>query len=97
MSLVDPESVRRIAHLARLRFTSDEEAAYGEELAKILEYVAILEELPEAAGGGQDETGYTPERHDEVTHAGDSSTTLSNAPDHHESCFRVPVVIHGDS
>jgi aspartyl-tRNA(Asn)/glutamyl-tRNA(Gln) amidotransferase subunit C len=97
MSLVDPASVRRIAHLSRLRFSSDEESAYGEELAKILAFVAILDELPEAAAVLDDEVEYTPERADEVTNPGDEPSSLAGAPDREGSCFRVPVVIHEDS
>jgi len=97
MSLVDPASVRRIAHLSRLRFSSDEESAYGEELAKILEFIAILDDLPEAAAGPGEEIEYTPQRADQVTNPGDDAASLSNAPDREGSCFRVPVVIHEDS
>jgi len=97
MSVVDPSSVRRIAHLSRLRFTSEEESAYGEELAKILEYVAILDELPAAADQPLDEIAYTPQRSDEVRNDCEPGSTLSNAPDRQTSYFRVPVVIHDES
>jgi len=97
MSLVDPASVRRIAHLSRLRFSNDEESAYGKELAKILEYIAILDELPEAAAGPGEEVEYTPQRADQVINPNEEATSLSNAPDREGSCFRVPVVIHEDS
>jgi len=97
MSPVDPKKVRRIAELARLRFTSEQEAAYGEELAKILDYVAVLEELPEAAQTGTIETQSTPERDDAVRDPDSPDSTLANAPDRHGSFFRVPVVIHEDS
>jgi aspartyl-tRNA(Asn)/glutamyl-tRNA(Gln) amidotransferase subunit C len=97
MSLVDPTIVRRIAHLSRLRFTSEEETAYGQELAKILEYVAILEDLPEPADEPSEETAYTPQRSDEIRSNCEPGSTLSNAPDQQTSYFRVPVVIHDES
>jgi aspartyl-tRNA(Asn)/glutamyl-tRNA(Gln) amidotransferase subunit C len=97
MSLVDPSSVRRIAHLARLRFTDEEVEDYGAELAKILDHVAVLETLPEASGARSETRLSTPERKDEVTQTGDAQQNLSNAPDQSGSYFRVPLVIGEES
>ena len=97
MSRVDPTTVRHIAKLSRLRFTEKQVAAYGEELAKILDYVAILDELPEATQASAGETQFTPQRDDVVRSPDSPDISLANAPDRHESFFRVPVVIHEDS
>ena len=97
MSLVDPSSVRRIAHLSRLRFTDEEVEEYGTELAKILDHIAVLETLPEVSGSERVACLATPERKDEVTQTGDAQQSLSNAPDHSGSYFRVPLVIGEES
>ena len=97
MSLVDPSSVRRIAHLARLRFTDEEVEEYGAELGNILDHFAVLETLPEANGADPTTRLATPERKDQVTHTGDAQQTLSNAPDQKDSYFRVPLVIGEES
>ncbi len=97
MSRVDPKTVRHIAGLARLRFTDEQETTYGEELAKILDYVAILDELPQAAQDSAQERLSTPQRDDVVRGPDAPDSSLANAPDRHESFFRVPVVIHEDS
>ena len=96
MSPVDPSTVRRIAHLARLRFTDSEVDEYGLELAKILEHVAVLDSLPATSGAATLEVRATPERPDRLTNPSDAANakqTLANAPDSKDSYFRVPVVI----
>jgi aspartyl-tRNA(Asn)/glutamyl-tRNA(Gln) amidotransferase subunit C len=51
------DDVRKIASLARLRFTPDEEAAYAGQLGKIVDYIDQLQRVDpgreaEAAAGG---------------------------------------------
>ena len=97
MSLVDPSTVRRVAHLARLRFTDEEVEKYGAELSKILDHVAVLETLPETTLPQATAKGGTPERQDRVTSTSDAQPTLRNAPDQKDSYFRVPLVINEGS
>ena len=97
MSLVDPGVVRRIAHLARLKFNDEEVEEYGTELSKILDHVAVLETLPETTVSQTDPGSGTPERQDNVTNAVDHQPTLRNAPDQSGTYFRVPLVINEES
>ena len=89
--------VRRIAALARLELTADEEAHLGAQLSAILGYVALLEEL--------DVSGVEPMTHalaageppalreDEVHRSLSPEEALANAPEREGSCFRVPRII----
>ena len=97
MSVVDPSTVRRIAHLARLRFSDDEVEEYGHELSKILDHVAVLETLPTTALVHEEDGSGTPERKDKVTNPRDTKQSLGNAPDQIDSYFRVPLVINEES
>jgi aspartyl-tRNA(Asn)/glutamyl-tRNA(Gln) amidotransferase subunit C len=81
------EEVRRIAALARLRLSPEEETRLAGELSAILDYVRQLEELD--VSGVEPMThalaaGETPFRVDEV---------LPNAPARAGNCFQVPRII----
>jgi aspartyl-tRNA(Asn)/glutamyl-tRNA(Gln) amidotransferase subunit C len=92
---VTREEVRRIADLARLHFSDDEEEQMTDELDDIVSYVDKLNEL--------DTSGVPPMSHvldvtdvdrpDEVEARIDREQALENAPDADGSYFRVPRVI----
>ena len=92
---VSLEDVRKVAHLARLALTSEEEAQLIGELNQILNYVAALDEL--------DTAGVAPTSHvlpisnvfreDEVTPSLPQAEALANAPSSGHGHFRVPKVI----
>ena len=96
--MIDLEQVRKVAQLARLELTSDEEAVLPEQLSGILDYVEQLSEL--------DTTDVEPTtraidvsnifREDTQKTFGDRDGLLENAPQREEDFFRVPKIM-GDS
>jgi aspartyl-tRNA(Asn)/glutamyl-tRNA(Gln) amidotransferase subunit C len=90
------EEVRRIAALARLRLSSEEETRLSGELSAILDYVRQLEELD--VSGVEPMThalaaGETPFRADEVLPGLSPDEALANAPARAGNCFQVPRII----
>jgi aspartyl-tRNA(Asn)/glutamyl-tRNA(Gln) amidotransferase subunit C len=89
------EEVQRIALLARLRLTADEENQLTEQLGKILEYVAALQAV--------DTSGIEPMAHastlvntmraDRVTNQRNTEALLANAPAADDNFFQVPKII----
>ena len=91
------DDVRRIATLARLRLTAEEEAAFAHQLSSILDYVEQLNEI--------DLTGVEPMTHalasgdaaplrsDEVRASLPPEKALANAPVREGTCFKVPRII----
>jgi aspartyl-tRNA(Asn)/glutamyl-tRNA(Gln) amidotransferase subunit C len=91
------DEVRRVARLARLRLTAEEEAALRGQLSAILDHVAQLAEL--------DVSGVEPMTH--ATAAGEVGAprpdvlqpgltpeeALANAPAREGTCFKVPRII----
>jgi aspartyl-tRNA(Asn)/glutamyl-tRNA(Gln) amidotransferase subunit C len=89
------EDVRRVAELARLALTPDEEEALVVELGAILAYVEKLDELDTE---GVTATANVHEaaralRVDEVHNLPEVEILLANAPDRWRDFFRVPKVI----
>ncbi len=92
---VSIEDVRKVAYLARLSFSPEEEARLAEDLSRILEYVQKLNEL--------DTEGVPPTSHvlpihnvfreDFVTPSLPQDELLANAPSKWQGFFRVPKVI----
>ncbi len=91
------DEVRRIARLARLRLSPEEEASFAGQLSAILDHVAQLAEL--------DVTGVEPMTHalaagdpvalreDAVLPCLPPEAALANAPAREGTCFKVPRVI----
>lgn len=92
---VSPEEVRRIARLARLRFTPEEEHRLAGEMSRILDYAAQFREV--------DTAGVEPLYHvldlenvfraDEPVQRITRDAALERAPDHDGTYFRVPKVL----
>lgn len=92
---VSRDDVRKVALLARLSFTPEEEDRLVDELNRMLDYVAALNEL--------DTTGVSPTAHvlpienafrdDAPGKSLDRDAALSNAPLSGHGHFRVPKVI----
>ncbi len=89
------EEVKRVAELARLRFTEEELNRMAGELEKILAYVRKLEEVDtsdvEPMSHVHDDAGRL--REDDVERRINRDEALSNAPDTDGKFFRVPKVI----
>ena len=89
------EEIRKVAALARLEFSPEEEELLARQLAKILQYVEKLNEL--------DTTGAEPlahavdivngfREHRAASHPS-ADLLLSNAPAREKNFFKVPKII----
>jgi aspartyl-tRNA(Asn)/glutamyl-tRNA(Gln) amidotransferase subunit C len=92
---VDADTVRRVAHLARIAVTEDEVVSLEGELNAIL---AFVEQLVEAnVEGVEPMTSVTPMamkmRDDQVTDGGIADDIIANAPAHEHHFFLVPKVV----
>ena len=92
---VDADTVRRVAHLARLAVAEDEVEHLRGELNAIL---AFVEQLAEAeVDGVEPMTSVTPMamkmREDKVTDGGIPDAIIANAPAHVDHFFVVPKVV----
>ena len=92
---VDANTVRRIAHLARIRIDDDEIEPLRGELNAIL---AFFEQLAEVnVEDVEPMTSVTPmemkKRPDVVTDGGDPDAILKNAPAREDNFFLVPKVV----
>ncbi len=91
------EEVRRIAALARLRLSPEEERTFAEQLSAILGYVEQLKELDVSgvepmthalAAGGE-----VPLRPDALHASLSPQDALANAPAREGTYFKVPRII----
>ena len=92
---VDADTVRRVAHLARLAVAEDEVEHLRGELNAIL---AFVEQLAEAeVDGVEPMTSVTPMamkvRKDEVTDGGIADAIMANTPAREDHFFLVPKVV----
>jgi aspartyl-tRNA(Asn)/glutamyl-tRNA(Gln) amidotransferase subunit C len=89
------EDVAKVAALARLELSGEEEALYTEQLGKILAYV---EQLSGVDTEGVEPTTYTVPlrsvfREDEVKPSLPHEEAMQNAPDKGRGAFKVPNII----
>jgi len=89
------ESVQRVAILARLRLTADEESELTGQLDHILAYMDKLNELDTANVElfAHDLDNSSALREDKVTNQPNTDALLANAPDRDETFFKVPKII----
>ena len=92
---VDADTVRRIAHLARIKVAEDEIEHLQGELNAILAFFEQLAEID--VDGVEPMTSVTPmqmkKRPDVVTDGGDAEAVLANAPASEDNFFLVPKVV----
>ena len=92
---VEADTVRRVAHLARLAVPEDEVEALRGELNAILAFVEQLGEVD--VEGVEPMTSVTPMamkmRDDKVTDGGIPDAIIANAPAHEHHFFVVPKVV----
>ncbi len=92
---VDADTVRRVAHLARIAVAAEEVENLKGELNAILAFVEQLAEVNVA--GVEPMTSVTPMamkmRQDKVTDGGDADAIIANAPAHEHHFFLVPKVV----
>lgn len=92
---VDKDTVRRVAHLARIDVDEASLEPLSKELSAILNFAEQLAEVD--VDGVEPMTSVTPmalkRRADEVTDGGIQDKVLANAPDTREGFFAVPKVV----
>ncbi|MBC7972563.1 MAG: Asp-tRNA(Asn)/Glu-tRNA(Gln) amidotransferase subunit GatC [Verrucomicrobia bacterium] len=96
--MLDREQVRKVAHLARLELTADEETMLTTQLGDILGYFEQLNEL--------DVTGVEPTtraidvsnvfRQDILQSHPEREAMLGSAPDRDGDFFKVPKIVNAD-
>jgi aspartyl-tRNA(Asn)/glutamyl-tRNA(Gln) amidotransferase subunit C len=87
--------VRRVALLARVRLTPEEEAELTGQLEDILGYMGKLNELDTAQVKPFSHAldGVNAVRDDRVTNRPNTEALLANAPDRDATFFKVPKII----
>jgi aspartyl-tRNA(Asn)/glutamyl-tRNA(Gln) amidotransferase subunit C len=92
---VDNDTVRRVAHLARIAVAEGEVENLRGELNAILAFVEQLGEVD--VDGVEPMTSVTPmtmkTRQDQVTDGGIADAIIANAPAHEHHFFLVPKVV----
>ena len=91
------KDVQKVARLARLKLSKDEEQQFCEQLGNILDYV---ESLADVDTDGVEPMAHTADvsnvfRDDEVTPSIDRKHALANAPNSDGKYFLVPQIIEG--
>lgn len=96
--MIDSEQVRKVANLARLELTADEEAQFTTQLGSILDYIEQLNQL--------DVTNIIPTtraidvsnitREDILQPYADREAILNSAPQQEGDFFRVPKILNAD-
>ena len=91
------DEVRRVARLARLRLSPEEEVAFAGQLSAILDHVAQLGELDvsqvEPMTHALAAEDAAPLRADEPLPCLSPAQALANAPAREGTCFKVPRII----
>ena len=92
---VDKDTVRRVAHLARIEVAESDLEPLSKELSAILNFAEQLAEVD--VEGVEPMTSVTPmdlpQRSDTVTDGDRQDDILRNAPDAREGFFAVPKVV----
>jgi aspartyl-tRNA(Asn)/glutamyl-tRNA(Gln) amidotransferase subunit C len=91
------EDVRKVARLARLKLTAEEEQIFQQQLGQILSYVDLLDELDTT---GVEPLAHTTELHnvfrdDQQSESLPRNQALANAPQQDGRYFLVPQIIEG--
>ena len=89
------EEVQRVAVLARLRLTPEEQSALTDELDRILGYMDKLNQLDTADVDLFSHAANITNtlREDRVTNRPNADALLANAPDRDGTFFKVPKII----
>ncbi|NWF60762.1 MAG: Asp-tRNA(Asn)/Glu-tRNA(Gln) amidotransferase subunit GatC [Fischerella sp.] len=94
--MIDREQVRKVAHLARLELTPEEEEQFTTQLGSILDYFEQLSELDitnvPPTTRAIDVSNVT--RSDELQPYGDREAILQGAPQQEGEFFKVPKILN---
>ncbi|SER02572.1 aspartyl/glutamyl-tRNA(Asn/Gln) amidotransferase subunit C [Faunimonas pinastri] len=92
---VDIQTVKRVAHLARVRVTDDEAKSFQSEINAILGFVDQLNEVD--VSGVETMTSVLPmamrKRADAITDGAKAEAVVANAPATEDNFFLVPKVV----
>ena len=90
-----PETIRKVAKLAKIRLTDLEVATFSDQFASISEVIAKLRQVDTThiAPINNPSQATTLMREDVVTEKDQVDAILVNAPKHAFNCFVVPKVI----
>jgi aspartyl-tRNA(Asn)/glutamyl-tRNA(Gln) amidotransferase subunit C len=96
--MIDREQVKKVAHLARLKITSEEEAQFTTQLNSILDYFEQLSELDtdnvQPTTRAIETSNIT--RPDKLEPFPNKVDLLSSAPEQDGDYFRVPKIMASD-
>ncbi|PSN11027.1 Asp-tRNA(Asn)/Glu-tRNA(Gln) amidotransferase GatCAB subunit C [filamentous cyanobacterium CCT1] len=94
--MIDLEQVRKVALLARLELTGEEESQFTEQLSGILDYVEQLKELNtddvEPTTRAIELSNIT--RADDLQPFEERAAILDCAPDREDGFFKVPKILN---
>lgn len=94
--MLDKEQVRKVAHLARLALTPEEEEQFATQLSSILDYFEQLSELDVTdvppTTRAIDVSNIT--RADKLETYGDRNAILESAPEQDGDFFKVPKILN---
>jgi aspartyl-tRNA(Asn)/glutamyl-tRNA(Gln) amidotransferase subunit C len=97
--MIDREEVHKVAHLARLELTPEEEAQFTTQLGDILDYFEQLSQLDvtdvEPTTRAIDVSNIT--RPDTLIPGQDRDRILAGAPEQERDFFKVPKIMDGDN
>ena len=96
--MIDREQVHKVAMLARLELSPEEEAQFTTQLGSILDYFAQLSELDvtdvQPTTRAIDVSNVT--RSDDLQPYGEREAMLTNAPDQEGDFFKVPQILSAE-
>ncbi|BCL38099.1 Asp-tRNA(Asn)/Glu-tRNA(Gln) amidotransferase subunit GatC [Nostoc sp. MS1] len=96
--MIDREQVRKVALLARLELTPEEEEQFTTQLGSILDYVEQLNELDVSnvppTTRAIDVSNVT--RKDDLQPYADREAILSSAPEQEGEFFKVPKILNAE-
>lgn len=93
--MIDIEQVRKVANLARLELSAEEEAQFATQLSSILDYVQQLDELDttEVAPTARAIEVSNITRPDQLETFDDREAILGCAPEREDDYFKVPKIL----
>lgn len=96
---IDPATVRRIGHLARLKLTDPEVERFAGQLSSILGYMDQLNRIDTASveSTAHPLPIHTVLRDDVPTEPLGAECLLASAPRHEAGCFALPKVLEQES
>ena len=90
---LEGESLKQVAHLARLELTESEAASLRQEVSELLEYVDLLAESPASLDASCSSSNPRLSRREDKPVDGNGQELLKLSPDSKDRFVRVPRVL----